>query len=66
MDETLDKWNSSINHRKLNRTKLLAIDCDVKRKFVFMWHLCSWFLFLAYYEKGEGFIIEGFIIDGTY
>jgi len=39
VDETLDRWNSIVNHWKLNRTKLLAIDCDVKQKFVLLWHL---------------------------
>jgi hypothetical protein len=38
---------------KLNKTKVSIIDYDVKWQLVILWHLCSWFLFLACYEKGE-------------
>jgi hypothetical protein len=39
----------------------LAIGCYVKQKFVFLWHLLSWFLFLASYKKGGGLILDGYL-----
>jgi hypothetical protein len=37
-DEALHKTNKAINSRKLNRTKLSTIACDVKRGVIFVWH----------------------------
>jgi hypothetical protein len=37
-DEALHKSNNAINSRKLNRTKLSTIACDVKRGVIFVWH----------------------------
>jgi hypothetical protein len=38
---------------KVEEDKFLVVDYDVKQKLVILWHLCSWFLFLACYEKGK-------------
>jgi hypothetical protein len=36
--------------------------CDVKREVIFMWHLCSWPLFLVCYEKGDYSLLMVFVM----
>ncbi len=56
--ETLDKWNIVINHQKLDMTKLLAVECDVKWKLGFFCGICvHGFCFLLVMKKA-GMLLE--------